>query len=93
MFLVNGVLDCFCCTFPASVISTKISRNIFYFDRMTVDTNGPAISNGSDLVPEIPKTCKAGIVVNEGPDFTMRVEEVPVPEPGEYTNTTGPKTT
>ncbi|KAL1959446.1 hypothetical protein VTO42DRAFT_1891 [Malbranchea cinnamomea] len=31
---------------------------------------------------QIPKTCKAGVVVNEGPNFTMRVEEVPVPEPG-----------
>ncbi|KAI9835770.1 MAG: hypothetical protein M1819_001949 [Sarea resinae] len=30
----------------------------------------------------IPKTCKAGVVVNEGPDFTVRIEEVPVPEPG-----------
>ncbi|KAL2009907.1 hypothetical protein VTN00DRAFT_5714 [Thermoascus crustaceus] len=49
---------------------------------MTVGANGPAASNGSDLVPEIPKTCKAGVVINEGPDFTVRVEEVPVPEPG-----------
>ncbi|PGH06103.1 hypothetical protein AJ79_06637 [Helicocarpus griseus UAMH5409] len=31
---------------------------------------------------EIPKTCKAGVVVNEGPNFSVRVEEVPVPEPG-----------
>lgn len=61
-------------------------------DTMTVEANGSATSNGSDLVSEIPKTCKAGVVVNEGPDFTVRVEEVPVPEPGEYTNTTGPKT-
>lgn len=30
----------------------------------------------------IPKTCKAGCVVNPGPNFTVRVEEVPVPEPG-----------
>ncbi|KAH7405976.1 chaperonin 10-like protein [Phaeosphaeria sp. MPI-PUGE-AT-0046c] len=31
---------------------------------------------------EIPKTCKAGVVVNEGPDFKLEVEDVPVPEPG-----------
>jgi propanol-preferring alcohol dehydrogenase len=31
---------------------------------------------------EIPKTCKAGVVENEGPDFKLVVEDVPVPEPG-----------
>ncbi|KAH7043326.1 chaperonin 10-like protein [Macrophomina phaseolina] len=31
---------------------------------------------------EIPKTCKAGVVVNEGPDFRVEVQDVPVPEPG-----------
>jgi len=31
---------------------------------------------------DIPKTCKAGVVVNEGPDFKLEVEDVPVPEPG-----------
>lgn len=31
---------------------------------------------------DIPKTGKAGVVVNEGPDFTLEVEDVPVPEPG-----------
>ncbi|KAL1598715.1 chloride channel [Paraconiothyrium brasiliense] len=30
----------------------------------------------------LPKTCKAGVVVNEGPDFTLAVEDVPVPTPG-----------
>jgi propanol-preferring alcohol dehydrogenase len=30
----------------------------------------------------IPKTCKAGVVHNEGPDFTVSIEEVDVPEPG-----------
>ncbi|KAL3441278.1 alcohol dehydrogenase [Aspergillus insuetus] len=30
----------------------------------------------------IPTHCKAGVVENEGPDFRVRVEEVPVPEPG-----------
>lgn len=39
-----------------------------------------AATNGS---VEIPKTCKAGVVVNEGPDFRLEVEDVPVPEPGE----------
>ena len=36
----------------------------------------------SNKSSEIPKTCKAGVVVNEGPDFTVAVEDVPVPEPG-----------
>jgi hypothetical protein len=31
---------------------------------------------------DIPKTCKAGVVVNEGPDFHVEVQDVPVPEPG-----------
>lgn len=30
---------------------------------------------------EIPKTGKAGVVVNEGPDFRVEVQDVPVPEP------------
>ncbi|KAF2404996.1 alcohol dehydrogenase 1 [Trichodelitschia bisporula] len=31
---------------------------------------------------DIPKTCKAGVVVNEGPDFRVEVQDVPVPEIG-----------
>ncbi|OJD34297.1 alcohol dehydrogenase [Diplodia corticola] len=31
---------------------------------------------------DIPKTCKAGVVVNEGPDFRVEIQDVPVPEPG-----------
>ncbi|KAJ5701068.1 Polyketide synthase enoylreductase [Penicillium malachiteum] len=31
---------------------------------------------------EIPTHCKAGVVVNEGPDFHVEVQSVPVPEPG-----------
>lgn len=31
--------------------------------------------------PEIPKQCKAGVVVNEGPDFRVEVQMVDVPEP------------
>jgi hypothetical protein len=31
---------------------------------------------------DIPKTCKAGVVVNEGPDFYVEVQDVDVPEPG-----------
>jgi len=30
----------------------------------------------------IPKTCKGGVVVNEGPDFHVEVQDVPVPECG-----------
>jgi propanol-preferring alcohol dehydrogenase len=32
---------------------------------------------------EIPKECLAGVVHDEGPNFTVKVEMVPVPEPGE----------
>lgn len=31
---------------------------------------------------DIPKRCRAGVVVNPGPDFSLAVEEVDVPEPG-----------
>jgi hypothetical protein len=34
---------------------------------------------------EIPKECKAGVVYNEGPNFELKVEMVPVPEPGSFT--------
>lgn len=37
-------------------------------------------SNMADV--EIPKQCKAGVVVNEGPDFKVEVQMVDVPEPG-----------
>lgn len=43
------------------------------------------VNNGtSDGTPhfDIPKECKAGVVVNEGPDFHVEVQMVPVPEPG-----------
>jgi propanol-preferring alcohol dehydrogenase len=31
---------------------------------------------------EIPTHCKAGVVVNEGPNFHLELQMVPVPEPG-----------
>ncbi|KAF3041026.1 hypothetical protein E8E11_002636 [Didymella keratinophila] len=31
---------------------------------------------------DIPKTCKGGVVVNEGPDFHVEVQDIPTPEPG-----------
>lgn len=31
---------------------------------------------------EIPKTCKAGVVNDMGPNFYLTVEDVPVPEIG-----------
>lgn len=36
---------------------------------------------------DIPAFCKAGVVVDEGPDFRVEVQMVPVPEPGEYLDT------
>ena len=35
---------------------------------------------------EIPKTCKAGVVINEGPHFYIEVQDVDVPEPGMPSN-------
>lgn len=31
---------------------------------------------------EIPKFCKAGVMTQEGKDFKVEVQMVPVPEPG-----------
>ncbi|BCR90083.1 zinc-dependent alcohol dehydrogenase [Aspergillus chevalieri] len=36
----------------------------------------------SHTIPVIPTQCKAGVVVNEGPNFEVRVATVPVPTPG-----------
>ena len=33
---------------------------------------------------DIPKTCKAAVVKNEGPDFYLEIEDVPVPEIGTF---------
>ncbi|KAF1808600.1 putative alcohol dehydrogenase [Eremomyces bilateralis CBS 781.70] len=41
------------------------------------DTTG---SNGATKSYDIPKTCKAGVVNDMGPNFYVTVEEVPVPE-------------
>lgn len=41
---------------------------------------------------DIPKTCKGGVVVNEGPDFHVEVQDVPVPEPGTCPTTATPVT-
>ncbi|KIW81521.1 hypothetical protein Z517_04546 [Fonsecaea pedrosoi CBS 271.37] len=35
-----------------------------------------------EITFDIPKECKAGVVVNEGPNFHIEVQMVPVPEPG-----------
>jgi hypothetical protein len=44
-------------------------------------------SNGSngESAPtyDIPKECKAGVVVDEGPNFRVEVQMVPVPEIGQ----------
>ncbi|EXJ79173.1 alcohol dehydrogenase [Capronia epimyces CBS 606.96] len=38
--------------------------------------------NPNPVFDTIPRECKAGVCVREGPDFQVRVEQVPVPEPG-----------
>jgi hypothetical protein len=45
-----------------------------------------SLTTMADVQPyEIPKACKAGVVINEGACFELGVEDVPVPEPGKYT--------
>ncbi|KAF1972305.1 alcohol dehydrogenase 1 [Bimuria novae-zelandiae CBS 107.79] len=38
------------------------------------------MTDTKEPVFHIPKTCKAGVVVNEGPNFHVEVQDVPVPE-------------
>ncbi|KAF2465764.1 alcohol dehydrogenase 1 [Lindgomyces ingoldianus] len=38
------------------------------------------MAEAKEAVFDIPKECKAGVVVNEGPDFHVEVQMVPVPE-------------
>lgn len=65
-------------TFP-----TKSTYNI---DKMatSADANG---SEQKQPTYEIPKECNAGVVVNEGPNYHVEVQKVPVPEPGECPRT------
>lgn len=44
----------------------------------------PSATEAADAAPkfDIPKTCKAGVVMNEGPDFFVEVQDVDVPTPG-----------
>jgi hypothetical protein len=48
---------------------------------MAIDSERLSI-NGDQDVYTVPKTCKAGIVKEFGPNFKIVVEEIPVPEPG-----------
>jgi hypothetical protein len=42
----------------------------------------PEKTNGPEQTYDIPKKCKAGVVVDEGPNFRVEVQEVDVPEIG-----------
>lgn len=42
----------------------------------------PASTEHVEAHFDIPAKTKAGVVVNEGPDFRVEVQEVDVPEPG-----------
>lgn len=50
---------------------------------MTINGDGEGLPSAEARAPSftIPKECKAGVVVNEGPNFSVKVEMVPVPEP------------
>lgn len=56
--------------FPTRLFNTSLSKVIM--------TSSPV--NMSEF--SIPRTCKAGVMHNEGPDFYVKVEEVEVPSPG-----------
>lgn len=45
-------------------------------------TNGNGHSKYPASYFDIPKECKAGIMIDEGPNFRVEVQMVPVPEPG-----------
>ena len=47
--------------------------------------HGVTMADTKEQVFNIPKTCKGGVVVNEGPDFRVEVRDVPVPEISEFT--------
>lgn len=34
----------------------------------------------ADQAPVIPKTCVGAVVKNEGPDFYVEIEDLPIPE-------------
>jgi hypothetical protein len=53
----------------------------------TTTTYTQVFMMGDSKTYDIPKTCKAGVVSNEGPDFKLSIEDVPVPEPGKPVNT------
>jgi hypothetical protein len=44
----------------------------------------PKMAEDKTQTFEIPKTCKGGVVVNEGPDFHVEVQDVEVPQPGTF---------
>ncbi|EAA63396.1 hypothetical protein AN2825.2 [Aspergillus nidulans FGSC A4] len=54
-------------------------REIETGDRFSRTRQG---SMGSITPLEIPTHCKAGVIYNPGPNFTVKVEDVPVPQPG-----------
>lgn len=67
-------------TFP--VASTRIHLKELFISNTTrpatMAVNGRSGTDGF----VVPKECKAGVVVNPGPSFEVKVEMVPVPEPG-----------
>ncbi|KAL4950520.1 glycosyl hydrolase family 76-domain-containing protein [Aspergillus filifer] len=63
---------------PASVV-----RKVTTADRAGagIVTKENAMGSATPIY-EIPTHCKAGIIENAGPNFTVKIEQVPVPEPG-----------
>lgn len=57
-------------------------RSLFSVPSVFLSNMGAQEVDGNSNQPqfEIPKQCKAGVVVNEGPDFHVEVQMVDVPE-------------
>jgi hypothetical protein len=60
-------------------LNLKRQRLQITFDQYTYSSD---LEMADAQTYDIPKTGKAGVVSNEGPDFKLEVEDVPVPEPG-----------
>lgn len=65
---------------PASVISFRNSLDFNLSPSPSCFALNPLKMSTPSF--EIPKECKAGVVVDEGPNFRVEVKTVPVPEIG-----------
>lgn len=63
------------------IYASELTNSFFCaFEKLLYTISMGSIMGDSQII--IPTHCKAGVVVNEGPDFHVEVQMVPVPEPG-----------